>query len=107
MSKRGLAVPKNRLKRDWRQPYVASEGVQAVWGQVYSDTAQYWDLYELAEKLVDLEDRFQQWRFRHVTTVERIIGQKRGTGGTEGVGYLRKALEIRFFPELWQVRTAL
>lgn len=107
LAKRGLPVPADRLKRDWRQPYAASKGVRSVWQTVYSDTGVYWDLYELAKKLVDLEDRFQQWRFRHLTTVARIIGAKRGTGGTAGVDYLRKALEIRLFPELWQVRTAL
>ena len=73
----------------------------------YRDTGRHWDLYELAEELVDLEDSFQQWRFRHVKTVERIIGHKRGTGGTAGVGYLRQALDIVFFPELWEVRTLL
>ncbi len=107
LAKRGLAVPNDRLNRDWQLPYEASEGVRTVWQAVYGDTARYWDLYELAEKLVDLEDRFQQWRFRHLTTVARIIGNKRGTGGTAGVGYLQKALAIRLFPELWQVRTAL
>jgi len=107
LAKRGLPVPEDRLTRDWRQAYVASKAVRSVWQTVYSDTGHYWDLYELAEKLVDLEDRFQQWRFRHLTTVARIIGAKPGTGGTAGVDYLRKALEIRLFPELWQVRTAL
>ncbi len=107
LAKRGLAVPGDRLERDWRTSYVASDGVRKVWQTVYSDTGTYWDLYELAEKLVDLEDRFRQWRFRHLTTVARIIGAKRGTGGTAGVDYLQKALEIRLFPELWQVRTAL
>lgn len=107
LDRRGLAVPEEILDRDWRQPYVASDGVRAVWQTVYSDTGHYWDLYELAEKLLDLDDRFQQWRFRHLTTVARIIGAKRGTGGTAGVDYLRKALEIQLFPELWQVRTDL
>ncbi len=107
LAKRGLTVPQDRLRRDWRQPYQAHDAVRAAWHEVYSDTARYWDLYELAEKLLDLEDRFQQWRFRHLTTVARIIGAKRGTGGTSGVEYLRQALDIRLFPELWQVRTAL
>ena len=107
LTKRGLAVPNDRLNRDWQQPYDASEGVRGVWQAVYGDTTRYWDLYELAEKLVDLEDRFQQWRFRHLTTVARVIGARRGTGGTAGVGYLQKVLEIRLFPELWQVRTTL
>ena len=78
-----------------------------AWLAVYRDTERYWDLYEFAEELVDLEDWFQQWRFRHVTTVERIIGNKRGTGGTAGVAYLAKALELKFFPELWHVRTSM
>jgi tryptophan 2,3-dioxygenase len=95
------------LERDFAQPYVAHESVKEAWLAVYRDTASHWDLYELAEELVDLEDWFQQWRFRHVTTVERIIGRKPGTGGTAGVAYLRKALDIRFFPELWDLRTEL
>ena len=84
LASRGLPVPQDRLERDWREPYVASSGVRAVWQTVYSDTGQYWDLYELAEKLVDLEDRFKQWRFRPVTNVARIIGAKRGTGAPPG-----------------------
>ena len=78
-----------------------------AWLDIYRDTAAYWDLYELAEKLVDLEDSFQLWRFRHLETVSRIIGDKRGTGGTSGTGYLRRALDYRFFPELWDLRTDL
>ncbi len=81
--------------------------VQDLWQRVYEEPATYWELYELAEKLVDLEDYFRRWRFNHVTTVERIIGFKRGTGGTSGVGYLRKMLEVELFPELWNVRGAL
>jgi len=107
LASRGLTIPKNRLMRDWTKPYEYSSGVEEAWLAVYSDTEKYWDLYELAEKLVDFEDHFQQWRFRHMTTVERIIGMKQGTGGTSGVGYLQKALSIRFFPELWRVRTSL
>ena len=87
--------------------WVARPGIQDLWQRVYEDPATYWDLYELAEKLVDLEDYFRRWRFNHVTTVERIIGFKRGTGGTDGVGYLRKMLEVELFPELWNVRGAL
>ncbi len=85
----------------------AQDAVQDLWQKVYEDPATYWDLYELAEKLVDLEDYFRRWRFNHVTTVERIIGFKRGTGGTSGVAYLRKMLEVELFPELWNVRGAL
>ena len=79
----------------------------AAWAEIYRNTHEHWDLYQLAEELVDLEDWFQQWRFRHMTTVKRIIGFKRGTGGTAGVGYLRHALDTTFFPELWEVRTEL
>ncbi|MFC6637802.1 tryptophan 2,3-dioxygenase [Sulfitobacter sp. JBTF-M27] len=88
---------------DW----LADQAVQDVWQKVYEDPATHWELYELAEKLVDLEDYFRRWRFNHVTTVERIIGFKRGTGGTSGVAYLRKMLEVELFPELWHVRGAL
>ncbi|MEX2453916.1 MAG: tryptophan 2,3-dioxygenase [Rhodospirillaceae bacterium] len=107
LARRGLPVPDDVLHRDLTRRYTAHPGVAAVWLDVYRDTESRWTLYELAEELVDLEDWFQQWRFRHVTTVERIIGAKRGTGGTAGVAYLRKALDIRFFPELWDVRTEL
>jgi len=103
----GLPVPADVLARDVAQPYQPSAGVEDAWLAVYRDTGRHWDLYELAEELVDLEDSFQQWRFRHVKTVERIIGHKRGTGGTAGVGYLRQALDIVFFPELLEVRTLL
>ena len=85
----------------------AKPEVQALWQQVYENPSEHWELYELAEKLVDLEDYFRRWRFNHVTTVERIIGFKRGTGGTSGVAYLRKMLEVELFPELWHVRGAL
>jgi tryptophan 2,3-dioxygenase len=107
LSRRGLAVPPEVLERDWSQPYEAREGVRSAWAVVYREAATHWDLYELAEELVDLEDWSRQWRFRHVTTVERIIGHKRGTGGSSGVTYLKRALDIWLFPELWQVRTDL
>jgi len=107
LARRGLPVAPECVERDFSLPYVANPSVRDAWLAVYRDTERHWDLYEFAEELVDLEDWFQQWRFRHVTTVERIIGHKRGTGGTAGVSYLRKALDIRFFPELWDVRTAL
>ena len=107
LARRGLAVPDAVLNRDVTERYAGHDGVTDVWMTIYRDTETWWTLYELAEELVDLEDWFQQWRFRHVTTVERIIGNKRGTGGTAGVSYLQKALDIRFFPELWDVRTAL
>ena len=81
--------------------------MKSAWAQIYRDPARYWELYELAEKLVDFEDYFRRWRFNHVTTVERVIGFKRGTGGTSGVAYLRRMLEVVLFPELWDVRTEL
>ena len=107
MARRGLSVPASHLQRDWTQAYVESDGVHAAWLQVYRNPQQHWDLYQLGEKLTDLEDAFRLWRFRHVTTVERIIGFKRGTGGTGGVSYLRKMLEVVLFPELWRLRTDL
>lgn len=107
MARRGLAISAERLARDTTLPVQADASVEAAWLQVYRDPKAYWDLYALGEKLVDLEDAFRQWRFRHVTTVERAIGFKRGTGGTEGVNYLRKMLDTVLFPELWQLRTSL
>jgi tryptophan 2,3-dioxygenase len=107
MARRGLDVPASHLERDWTQPYQADRGVEAAWLEVYRDPHHHWELYQLGEKLIDLEDAFRLWRFRHVTTVERIIGLKRGTGGTGGVSYLRKMLEVVLFPELWQLRTDL
>jgi len=103
----GLAVPEAVLGRDIAAPWVADDGVRAMWETVYRDPEQHWQAYELAEKLVDFEDYFRRWRFNHVTTVERVIGFKRGTGGTSGVAYLRRMLEVQLFPELWQVRTTL
>ncbi|MGH8819700.1 MAG: tryptophan 2,3-dioxygenase [Rhodoferax sp.] len=107
LARQGLPLPADHLERDWTQPYVASEGVEAAWLTVYRDPRTYWDLYQLGEKLTDIEDAFRVWRFRHVTTVERIIGFKRGTGGTSGVGYLRKMLDVVLFPEFWKLRTDL
>lgn len=107
LARRGFAIPEKSIERSWREPYEASEQVEAAWRTIYEDTDTYWDLYELAEKLVDLEHHFHQWRFAHMKTVERIIGYKRGTGGTAGVSYLVKALDLRFFPELWTARTSL
>jgi tryptophan 2,3-dioxygenase len=103
----GIEVPADVLNRDVSAPYAADDAVIAAWQKVYSDPGKYWSLYELAEKLVDFEDYFRRWRFNHVTTVERVIGFKRGTGGTGGVSYLKKMLEVELFPELWRVRTAL
>ncbi len=107
MQRRGIHVPATHLMRDFTRPYEADEGVKAAWLQVYRDPKQYWDLYQMGEELVDLEDAFRLWRFRHVTTVERVIGFKRGTGGTGGVSYLRKMLDTVLFPELWALRTEL
>jgi tryptophan 2,3-dioxygenase len=107
LARRGLAVPESHTHRDWTRPYEASEAVEAAWLHVYRNPAQYWDLYQLGEELTDLEDAFRQWRFRHVTTVERVIGFKRGTGGTGGVSYLRKMLDVVLFPEIWRLRTSL
>jgi tryptophan 2,3-dioxygenase len=95
------------VRADWREPRTESPAVIHAWKMIYADPANHWQFYELAEKLVDFEDYFRRWRFNHVTTVERIIGLKRGTGGTSGVSYLRKMLEVELFPELWKVRTEL
>jgi tryptophan 2,3-dioxygenase len=107
LAHQGLSIHPDRLGRSPTEPTVYDESVENAWLQVYRDPSRYWELYELGEKLVDIEDSFRQWRFRHVTTVERIIGFKRGTGGTEGVGYLRKMLDVVLFPELWRLRTVL
>ncbi len=106
-ARRGLPVPAEALERDFAKSYDPSDGVEAVWRTVYHDPARWWELYEFAEKLVDVEQKFAQWRFNHMKTVERIIGFRRGTGGSSGVSYLVKALDLRVFPELWTVRTAL
>jgi len=105
--RRGLSVPAEALNRDFTLPYVASSGVAAAWAGVYRDPDAYWDLYDLAEKLVDLEYRFQIWRFGHLKTIERVIGFKRGTGGSSGAPYLASVLNQVFFPELLDVRKLL
>ena len=107
LARRGLAVPAGQVERDWTQPRAADEAVRQAWLVIYRDPARHWDLYQLGEKLTDIEDAFRLWRFRHVTTVERVIGFKRGTGGSSGVTYLRKMLDVVLFPELWQLRTDL
>ncbi|NGM47129.1 tryptophan 2,3-dioxygenase [Rhodobacter sp. SGA-6-6] len=107
LSRTGFAVPEAVLTRDLRQPWAFDERVQEVWAQVYRNPSAHWEAYELAEKLVDFEDYFRRWRFNHVTTVERVIGFKRGTGGTSGIAYLKRMLEVQLFPELWSLRTAL
>lgn len=103
----GFHIDQERLNRDWTLPTTHDDSVKAAWLEVYQDPSRHWALYELAEKLVDLETAFRFWRFRHVTTVERIIGFKTGTGGTAGVSYLRKMLDVVLFPELFTLRTAL
>jgi len=107
LARRGFAIDADLLSRDFCLPHASNDSVRAAWLQVYRDPQRYWDLYQLAEKLVDVDDWFQQWRFRHMTTVKRIIGFKRGTGGTDGVGYLRRAVDTVLFPELWDLRTEL
>ncbi|HTY93841.1 MAG TPA: tryptophan 2,3-dioxygenase family protein [Steroidobacteraceae bacterium] len=107
LSRRGYGIPDEYLSRDFSEPYRASKQVAGAWLGVYHNSVKEWDLYELAERLVNLDHQFQIWRFHHLKAVERIIGHKRGTGGTSGVPYLAKALELRFFPELWQVRTSM
>jgi len=107
LARRGIGVPATHLERDWSLPYAADGDVEAAWLVVYRDPQRYWDLYQLGEELTDLEDAFRLWRFRHLTTVERVIGFKRGTGGTGGVSYLRKMLDVVLFPEIWSLRTQL
>ncbi|MEE2566607.1 tryptophan 2,3-dioxygenase [Hyphobacterium marinum] len=107
LAKAGFDLADDVTKRNWAEPYKPSQAVEDAWKAVYEDVETYWELYELAEKLVDLEHKFQQWRFNHMKTVERIIGYRRGTGGSGGVSYLVKALDLHFFPELWTVRTSL
>ena len=107
LARRGLAIPPERLERDWRLTYQPHPEVAAAWAAVYREPERWWDLYDLAEKLVDLDYRYAQWRFAHLKTVERIIGPKMGTGGSSGVGYLAGVVERRFFPELVDARAAL
>ncbi|MYM27030.1 tryptophan 2,3-dioxygenase [Duganella sp. CY15W] len=107
LARRGIPVPASHTQRDWRAPYEPSPEVEAAWLAVYQAPHLHWDLYQLAEKLTDIEQALRLWRFRHVSTVERVIGFKRGTGGTSGVSYLRRMLDQVMFPELWTLRTAL
>jgi tryptophan 2,3-dioxygenase len=107
LARAGIALPREVLERDWSEPYLPSEAVELAWAQVYRDTARWWPLYQLAEKLVDIDDAMAAWRHKHVLTVERIIGFKRGTGGTAGVTYLQSTLTKRAFPELWSLRGRL
>jgi tryptophan 2,3-dioxygenase len=107
LSRRSFAVPLSAIERDWSRPYEESSDLVAVFKTIYENTEKYFAEYEMCEKLVDVEEHFALWRFRHVKTVERIIGYKMGTGGSSGVSFLRKALDIRLFPELWDVRTEI
>jgi tryptophan 2,3-dioxygenase len=107
LARRGYMLDASVVERDWTHPYRANASVEQAWLAVYRAPDEHWELYELAEELVDLEDAFRQWRFRHMTTVNRVIGFKGGTGGTAGVPYLKQVLETELFPELWRVRTAL
>jgi len=107
LGRRGMALPPERLERDWSQPYRRHDGVVAAFKAIYDAPDRHWDAYDMCEKLVDVEENFQLWRFRHVKTVERVIGFKRGTGGTAGVAFLRKTLEVALFPELIEVRTSI
>lgn len=107
LDRHGFPVPKSRLDRDWAEVAPVDEGVVDVLLTVYNNPTEHWDAYEMCEKLVDVEEAFSLWRFRHMMTVERIIGHKRGTGGSSGVGFLRQAVETRLFPELWSVRTRI
>ena len=107
VSRQGIAIPSEVLARDVSRTHQPDAGVMAAWKQVYQEPEAHWALYEVGEKLVDFEDYFRRWRFNHVTTVERVIGFKRGTGGTAGISYLKRMLEVELFPELWHVRTEL
>jgi tryptophan 2,3-dioxygenase len=107
LARTGFDLPAEAIERDWSRPYQPSDSVEAAWAEVYRNPARWWAFYQLAEKLVDLDDSFATWRHKHVTTVERIIGMKRGTGGTAGVAYLQSTLAKRAFPELWSLRTRL
>ena len=107
LARRGFVIPRDKLQRDFTQPYENDARVLAVIAEIYANTSAHWEAYDLCEKLVDIEGRFQNWRFRHMTTVKRIIGFRPGTGGSSGVGFLQQALNLTFFPELWDVRTAV
>jgi tryptophan 2,3-dioxygenase len=107
LASRGIPIDKEVLNRDASSIYIPNSSVESAWLKVYRNVDQYWDLYELAEKLVDIGTQHQLWRFNHMTTVERIIGHKKGTGGSSGVQYLKRVLDQQFFPELWSLRTAL
>ena len=105
LARRGLSVPASHTKRDWTQGYAENDAAESTWLTVYRDTNRYWDLYQLGKELSNLEDAFRSWRFRHVTTVERIIGFRRGTGSTQNMRYLRRMLDAMLFPQIWKLCT--
>ncbi|KGM55563.1 tryptophan 2,3-dioxygenase [Lysobacter arseniciresistens ZS79] len=107
LARQGHPVPEHLLERDWSRPHVSEPALLPVFGRIYEDPDAHWAAYHLLEDLVDLESQFQLWRFRHMRTVMRIIGFKRGTGGSSGVGFLKQALDLTFFPELFEVRTSI
>ncbi len=107
LARRGYPVPARLTQRDWRLPHVLDDELVAVFTGIYNEPERQWDVYEACEELVDVEDTFQTWRFRHLKTVERVIGFKKGTGGSSGVSFLRRALDLTFFPELYAVRTEI
>ena len=107
LARRGMEIPQSVLERDITSPHQSDPGVLEAFRVIYTHPKEYWDLYEMAEKLVDIEEQFSHWRFRHMKVVERVIGYKTGTGGSSGVSFLRKMIDHRFFPELWEVRTHL
>jgi tryptophan 2,3-dioxygenase len=107
LHRRGYAVPAGCVERDWSKPHAREPALVPVFKTIYEDTDTHWEAYATCEQLVDIEGSFQLWRFRHMKTVERIIGYRRGTGGSSGVGFLKQALELTFFPELYEVRTVL
>ena len=107
LSRKNFKIPEKSIKRDWSEPYQPQSEVESVWQEIYQKSERYWDIYMLAERLTGLEYYFQEWRFKHMKTVSRVIGNKQGTGGSAGVNYLTKALDLSFFPELWAMRTSM
>lgn len=107
LSRKNFKIPEKLIKRDWSEPYQPHPEIESVWQEIYQESERYWDIYMLAERLTALEYYFQEWRFKHMKTVSRVIGNKQGTGGSAGVNYLTKALDLSFFPELWAMRTTM
>ena len=107
LSRKNFKIPEKLIKRDWSEPYQPHPEIESVWQEIYQESERYWDIYMLAERLTALEYYFQEWRFKHMKTVSRVIGNKKGTGGSAGVNYLTKALDLSFFPELWEMRTTM